>query len=79
MKAPKTTTTTEQPTALDTLSAITELALGFRYPGQVPSVSNIVRTVSAASRCLRYQDIDERISVENGVVLAVAKKVGAIA
>jgi hypothetical protein len=61
------------------LTAITELALGFRYPGQVPSVSNIVRTVSSASRCLKYQDIDERISVENATVMAIAKRVGAIA
>ena len=80
MKAPKTAPAagTEKPKALDTLSQITELALQFRYPGQTPSVSNIVRTVASASRCLRYEDVDEKITVENQTVLAVAKRLGAI-
>lgn len=83
MKPAKSTTETgganappvERPRALDTLIAITEQAIAFRYTdGRAPSLVDIGRVVIAASRTLRIADLDERISLENAAVMSVAKK-----
>jgi hypothetical protein len=68
------TTGAEQPKAVDTLVDITEIAIAFRYVDHTPSLSDMVRLVSAASRLLRYANQKERIEVENSAVLALAKK-----
>ena len=65
---------TEQPKAVDTLVGITEQAIAFRYVDRTPSLSDMVRLVSTASRLLRYANQKERIEVENSTVLALAKK-----
>ena len=54
---------TEQPKAVDALVDITERAIAFRYPDRAPSLSDVVRVVSSASRLLRYADSDERVEV----------------
>jgi hypothetical protein len=66
--------TAEQPTAVDALVNITEQAIAFRYADRTPSLSDMVRLVSTASRLLRYANQKERIEVENSTVLALAKK-----
>jgi hypothetical protein len=73
-KAPVQTTQPERPKALDTLIAITEQAVAFRYVDRTPSLVDIGRVTIAASRTLRIADLDERISLENACVMAVAKK-----
>jgi hypothetical protein len=73
-KAPVQTTQPERPKALDTLIGITEQAIAFRYVDRTPSLLDIGRVVIAASRTLRIADLDERISLENACVMAVAKK-----
>ena len=65
---------TERPKAVDALVGITEQAITFRYPERTPSLSDVVRVVSTASRLLRYENQDEGIEVENAAVLALAKK-----
>jgi hypothetical protein len=68
------TTTPERPKALDTLVAVTEIALAYRYAERTPTLSDMARVVSTASRLLRFKDLDERIEVENLAVLALARK-----
>jgi hypothetical protein len=68
------TPVTEQPKAVDALVGITEQAIAFRYVERTPSLSDMVRLVSTASRLLRYANQKERIEVENSAVLALAKK-----
>jgi hypothetical protein len=70
----KATTTTERPKALDTLVSVTELVLTYRYPERAPNISDMARTVSTASRLLRFSNLDERIETENLAVLALARK-----
>jgi hypothetical protein len=65
---------TERPKAVDVLMDLTERAVAFRYPDRSPTLSDVVRVVSTASRLLRYSNLDERIEVENAAVLALAKK-----
>jgi hypothetical protein len=67
-------TTTERPKAVDTLMEITERAVAFRFVERTPTLSDVARVVSTASRLLRFTDLDERIEVENATVLALAKK-----
>ena len=74
----KATTTTERPKALDTLVAIVDQAIDFRFAEKVLSVADIARVVGASSRVLRIADLDERISVENAAVLALAKRRGLV-
>jgi hypothetical protein len=64
----------ERPKAVDALMDITERAVAFRYPNRSPSLSDVVRVVSTASRLLRYSNLDERIEVENAAVILLAKK-----
>jgi hypothetical protein len=78
MKQPKTTTATEQPTALDTLVGIVDLAVPCRWPDRTPTLGDLARLTGTASRCLRFDNVDERISTENAAVLAVAKKLALI-
>ena len=66
--------TTERPKAVDTLVGIVDLAITFRFPEKTPSLSDVARVVGASSRVLRIADLDERISVENATVMALAKK-----
>jgi hypothetical protein len=70
----KATTTAERPKALDTLVSVTEIALAYRYADRMPTLSDMARVVSTASRLLRFKDLDERIEVENQVVLTLARK-----
>jgi hypothetical protein len=72
--ASKTTVTAERPRAVDTIIAITEQALGYRFVERTPTLSDVARVVSTASRLLRFTDLDERIEVENAAVLQLAKK-----
>jgi hypothetical protein len=64
----------ERPKALDVLVSVTELALTYRYPERTPTLSDMARTVSTASRLLRFSNLDERIETENLAVLALARK-----
>ena len=66
--------TEQQPKAVDALVGITEQAIAFRFADRAPGLNDIVRVVSTASRLLRYDNVDERIEVENAVVLQLAKK-----
>ena len=68
------TATTDRPKAVDVLTGITEQALAYRFADHTPTLADIVRVVGAASRVLRYDDVDERISVENACVMSVAKR-----
>jgi hypothetical protein len=68
----------EKPKSVDTLIGITEMALAYRYTERNPTLSDVARVVSTASRLLRYDNIDERIEVENATVLALVKKRGLV-
>ena len=68
----------EQPKALDTLVAIVDQAVAFRFAERVPTLADIARVVAASSRVLRFADLDERISCENAAVMALAKKRGLV-
>ena len=70
----KPTSTTERPKAVDTIVGITEQAIAFRFTERTPTLSDVARVVSTASRLLRFADLDERIEVENAAVLMLAKK-----
>jgi hypothetical protein len=72
------TPTAERPKAVDALIDITERAIAFRYTERNPTLSDVARVVSTASRLLRYDNIDERIEVENATVLALVKKRGLV-
>ena len=76
MKAPA--KTTEHPKALDALIGIVDVAIPYRYPERIPTLSHLARLVASASRVLHVRDLDERISVENAAVLALAKKRGLV-
>ena len=65
---------TERPKAAETLVGIIELAIAYRFPDRQPSLNDMVRMVSSASRLLRYEDQEQRTEVENAAVLALAKK-----
>ena len=62
------------PPNAEALIGITEQAIAFRFAEKTPTLSDVVRVVSTASRLLRYVDSDERIEVETAAVLALAKK-----
>jgi hypothetical protein len=70
--------TTEQPKPLDALIGIVDLAIPYRYPEKIPTLSDLARLVASASRVLHVRDLDERISAENAAVLALAKKRGLV-
>jgi hypothetical protein len=72
MKQPK--AAADAPKALDTLVAISDLAIGHRFQDRTPRLSDVAKAVALGSRLLRFSDIDERISTENAAVLQLAKK-----
>ena len=53
---------------------VTEIALAYRYPEKTPTISDMARTVSTASRLLRFSNLDEKIETENIALLALARK-----
>ena len=65
---------TEKPKAVDTLINIVEQAIALRFTERDPTISDLARTVNTASRLLRFQDVDQRIEVENAATLALVKK-----
>jgi hypothetical protein len=68
-------TTTQQPkAAVEALVEIVERAATVRFTDRAASLNDLVRMVGTASRLLRYEDADERVEVENAVVMALAKK-----
>jgi hypothetical protein len=74
-KAPvQSSTQPERPKAIDVLVGLTDIALEYRYAGKTPTISDMARVVSTASRLLRFTSLDERIEVENQAVLALARK-----
>jgi hypothetical protein len=72
MKQPK--AAADAPEALDTLVAISDLAVAHRFQDRTPRLSDVARIVALASRVLHIRNVDERISVENAAVLALGKK-----
>ena len=68
----------QQPKALDALLVIVDAAIPVRYPGRIPTLSDLARLVASASRVLHVRDLDERISVENAAVMTLAKKRGLV-
>jgi hypothetical protein len=72
MKQPAKVTTQVKP--IDTLLGIADLIVGFRFAEQTPTLSDIARVVAASSRAMHIRDLDERISVENSVVMTLAKR-----
>ena len=71
--------TTEQPNkAVDALIGIVDVAIAFRFAERVPTLSDLARVVAASSRVLHIRDLDERIAVENGAVMVLAKKRGLV-
>jgi hypothetical protein len=68
----------DRPKALDTLTAITEQVIAFRYADRTPNLVDIGRVVIGCSRAMHVKDTDERISVENATVLAIAKRHGIV-
>ena len=73
-KAPVQSTQPERPRIIDVLVGVTELVVSYKYPDRTPTISDLARTVSIASRLLRFSNLDEKIEIENQVVLALAKK-----
>jgi hypothetical protein len=53
---------------------IIDVALPYCYPDRNPSLSDIARLASVASRVLLFSDLDERIETENRAVMAIAKR-----
>jgi hypothetical protein len=75
MKSPQPMTKAERPTAQDTLSAI----VAYRFPTRTPSLAEIVRVVGGASYSMRYANREEKMAVENSVVMATARQLGIVA
>jgi hypothetical protein len=78
MKSTKASAAEARSTALETLVAITDLALAHRYPGRTPTLGDVARMVGACSRVLHIRSLDERIETENSATVAIARKLGAI-
>jgi hypothetical protein len=56
------------------LTTIVDQAVAYRYPDRSPSVSEVARLASTASRLLRFSNLDERIEYENRCVLEFTKR-----
>jgi hypothetical protein len=67
-------TTELRPKAVDVLTGIVDIVLTFRFAERTPTLSDMARIVSTASRLLRFSNLDERIETENQAVLALARK-----
>lgn len=70
--------TTDQPKALDTMIAIVDQAIAFRFSDRTPTLSDVARIVAQSSRVMHIRDLDERIAVENACVMSLAKKRGLV-
>jgi hypothetical protein len=62
-----------QPNATDTLVQIAEIVM--RWRAERPALATVARACNRASGLLRL-DRDERLEVENGATIALAKKLG---
>jgi hypothetical protein len=62
------------PQAVDTLVGITEAAIAFRFAERTPTLADVARVVSAASRVMHIRDREERVATENAAVITLAKK-----
>jgi hypothetical protein len=78
MKMPTKAPATERPRTVDVLTQIAELAVSHRFQDRTPRLADVARLTSLASRVLRYDNIDEKISTENAVTLAIARKMALI-
>jgi hypothetical protein len=72
----KTTVTGDaaKPKSIDTLAAITELALNYRFAERTPTLSDVARLVNVASRLLRFDSVDAKIEIENATTILLARK-----
>ena len=68
------TTTEQRPRGIDVLVGVVEIVLAYRYPEKTPTISDMARTVSIASRLLRFSTLDEKFEIENQAVLLLARK-----
>ena len=69
--------TTTKPKAVEVLAGVTEMVLGYR--GDKPTIAAIARVTNRASHLLRIGDLDERLEIENGATVMLAKKHGLMA
>ena len=69
--------TTTKPKAVEVLDGVTEMVLGYR--GDKPTIAAIARVTNRASHLLRIGDLDERLEIENGATVMLAKKHGLMA
>jgi hypothetical protein len=73
MKKPNVAAQTNgQPKAIETLANVTEMVL--QYRGEKPTIAAIARIVNRGSHLLRIGALDERLEIENGATIALAKK-----
>jgi hypothetical protein len=70
-------TNSEKPKAVDTLIEIAELVLKYRADAKL-RLAVVARVINRASGLLRYDNIDERLEVENGATVQLAKKLGLV-
>ena len=68
----KTAATSDRPKALDILIGIVEQVVAFRFVDRTPNLADLARLTSTASRCLRYDNVDEQISVVNACVISAS-------
>jgi hypothetical protein len=73
MKAAK--PTDQRPKATETLVSLIETTVQFRFQDQKPTLSDVARIASSASKLLRLE-LAERIEVENAATVAAAKSRG---
>jgi hypothetical protein len=52
--------------------------LALEHRGGNPRLADIVRTVGAASRCIKIRDLDERLACENAATMELARKLAVI-
>jgi hypothetical protein len=71
---PQNVSVAERPKALNTLVAIVDQAIAFRFAERTPSLSDVARLVGVSGRVLHIRDLDERISIENACVMEIARK-----
>lgn len=69
--------TTTKPKAVEVLAGVTEMVLGYR--GDKPTIAAIACVTNRASHLLRIGDLDERLEIESGATVMLAKKHGLMA
>jgi hypothetical protein len=79
MKTPTKTETaaSSAPKATDTLIAVAEAVLAYRAEKRV-TLALLSRLMNRASGMLRFDDLDQRLEVENAATIAMAKKLGLV-